>query len=74
MPGPRLAISSLNVSSLLKHVGPISEREEIDVQALQEVRLTEDAINIANETLYEEEGRWIPTWGAAAANQERYEV
>ena len=63
MPGPRLAISSLNVSSLLKHVGPISEREEIDVQALQEVRLTEDAINIANETLYEEEGRWIPTWG-----------
>lgn len=59
-PGPSFTVASLNVTTLLKHIAFVKSNTVADVQALQEVRLTADAIPIADDEL---DGVWDTNWG-----------
>ena len=58
-PGPLINILSANVTSFLPHVDYLSNLN-FDVLAMQEVRLTEDGIKVADDTLssYKSKGFW----------------
>ena len=60
-PGPTLTIGSYNVTSLLKHAEYVENLAGVDILALQEVRLTSDALPIAADAL----GSWGAVWGKA---------